>query len=277
MFAFAVGQGERRKGACGKPWCGKYSGSLTKEHGRAIFEKHRVPSMFGDFKNLLYSSLQIVFLLLAGFVGVAAGEDDVKSLIRHMQRIYSAVDDYQTMTTVLIFRNDGPAEIQRFLYSFKKPDHVRMDFQTPHPGAVLFYPDDEGRVVVRLAGIAGILPLRLSLNNPRLVSFGQRIDQTDMGLLITNIFHSVTDEKKGPVSLTEDGDLVHMEVLAVDHFVKERITFYRFTIDRSLMLPVGVEESTPEGLLRRRVTFADLAINRGLSDRFMGGRSSRPP
>jgi hypothetical protein len=253
-------------------------------------EKHGAPFVGGNVKTILYLILQVAFLSLACLtVAVAAendakndakndAENDVENLIRRMQTAYSTVDDYQAMTTVRIFKKDGAAETQRFLYSFRKPNRVRMDLEAPHAGAILSYPDDEGKVVVRLAGIAGIFPLHLSLNNPRLVSFGQRIDQTDMGLLIDNISHSVTDERRGPVSVTEDGDLIRIEVLALDHFVKRAETLYRLSVDRTLSLPVEVEESTRDGFLRRIMTLRNIAINRGLSDRFMAGdRKRRTP
>jgi outer membrane lipoprotein-sorting protein len=234
-----------------------------------------VPIRPGDFKNPFCLSLQIAFLWLLFFTTAFAKEGDVETLLHLMRTAYSAVDDYQAMTTVRIFKNDGAVDERKFLYSFKKPHHVRMDFLTPHSGAILFYPDDDGRVVVRLAGIAGIFPLHLSVNNPRLVLFGQRIDQTDIGLLIENISRSVGSSRRGPVSITEDGDITHVVVLALDHFTKDTETLYRFSVDRASSLPVEVEESTPDRLLRRTVTLKDLQINRGLSDRFMAGERER--
>ena len=235
-------------------------------------------SVFAHSRNCLFLSLKVASLLLVCSVGPVAGEGDVENLIHRMETAYAAVDDYQAMTTVQMFKSDGTVEIQKFLYSFKKPNRVRMDFQTPHAGSVLCYPDDEGKVKVRLAGIAGIFPLHLSLDNPRIVSSGQRIDQTDLGLLIANIVRSVTEDRKGPVSVTEEGGLVHLEVLAPDHFLKDVTTLYRFSIDKALSLPVGVEDLAPGGFSRRIVTFKNLMTNRGLSDRFMAGdRKERAP
>jgi len=93
------------------------------------------------------------------------------------------------------------------------------------------------------------------------VSAGQRIDQTDLGLLIENIGRSVGSQRRGPVATSEEDGLTIIQTVAVDHFRPEVITAYRFFIDNSLWLPVKVEESTPGGRAERTITFYDLEVN----------------
>jgi outer membrane lipoprotein-sorting protein len=200
-----------------------------------------------------------------------AAQTEPDSLITRMVAAYGKVRDYQTFTVVRNFESGEQAEVQKFLYSFRKPKQMRLDFETPHNGLVLVYPDKQGKVLVKFSGIARLLPLHLSPDNPRLMSGTQRVDQSDMGLLIYKITHSLTDERVGKLSITEDQKFVDVRVLALNHFVPSTTTFYRFRIDKTLWLPVAVDESTPDGVPQRTVAFENLRINTGISDQFIKG------
>ncbi len=214
----------------------------------------------------------VLMLLMAASAGGATDRSEVADLIARMAAAYAAVEDYQTLTEVRNFKDGASVEIQRFLYSFRKPNHIRLDFETPHPGMVLIYPDRAGKVLVRFARLGRFFPLHLSPDNPRLLISGdQRIDQTDMGLLIANIARSLTDERRGKTAITEGGETVRITVPALNHFRKNMVTLYSFEIGKATYLPVKVEERTPEGRPERTVVFENLKINTGLSDRFMQG------
>jgi len=158
--------------------------------------------------------------------------------------------------------------VQKFLYTFKKPKWIRLDFESPHSGMVLVYPDKNGKVGVHPPGLAHVFQFHLSSENPLITGpSGQRIDQTDLGLLIKNISLSLTDQRRGPVEIEEDG-YIRIRVLAVNHLQKGIVTLYQFFIDKNLWLPVRVEESTPDGKLERTITFQDLRMNTGVSDSF---------
>ena len=128
----------------------------------------------------------------------------------------------------------------------------------------LVYPDKDGKVVLHY-----FFTLHLAPDSPLLRgASGQRIDQTDLGLLIRNISHSLRDQSKGPVEKTEEERGIHLRVLADDHFREGVVTLYRFVIDKNLWLPVEVDESNPGGLLERTVIFRNLKTNINLPDRF---------
>ena len=71
------------------------------------------------------------------------------------------------------------------------------------------------------------------------------MDQTDLGLLVRNIAHSLTDQRRGTIKISEQDCCLLVEVLAEDHFFSGVLTLYRFSIDKTRWLPVGVEEFTP--------------------------------
>lgn len=193
----------------------------------------------------------------------------IESLLKKTETAYANVNDYRTRVDVRTFKSDGSSETEKFLYSFKRPKWIRIDFESPHAGMILVYPDKNGKVAVQPAGLAHFLKLHLAPDNRLLKgSSGQRMDQTDLGLLIKNIGHSLTDERRGPAEITDENGYVRIRVLAADHFREDVVTLYRFFIDKKLWLPAIVEEFTPDGSLERSISFGDLRINNGLSDSF---------
>jgi hypothetical protein len=194
---------------------------------------------------------------------------DADTLLKKMEKVYANMNDYSTRVEVRTVKGDGSSETEKFLYTFKKPNWIRLDFESPHKGMILAYPDKNGKVAVRPAGLANFLKLHLAPNSRLLSgSSGQRIDQTDFGLLIRNIGHSLTDQRRGPAEITDENGYVRIRVLAADHFREDVVTLYRFFIDKKLWLPAIVEEFTPDGSLERSISFGDLRINNGLSDSF---------
>ncbi len=227
----------------------------------------------GSVSSTAHLRLGLAVLFFCAIVGrfVPVGAADVGTIITRMEAAYAKVEDYQAHVEVKNFGSDGSVKVERFLYSFKKPKWIRLDMETPHPGMVLIYPDEKGKVFVRPGGWMHFSVFHLSPDNRLLkVSSEQRLDQTDMGQLITKISHSVTDEGQGPVSTTEEGGNILIRVLAADHFRPGVTTLYRFRVDESSWLPVEVEEATPAGVLERTVTFHMLRINTGITQAFFG-------
>jgi hypothetical protein len=196
-------------------------------------------------------------------------EERVKGIIAKVESTYAQVEEYQTETEVTVYREGHVVETQQFLYTFKKPYHVRIDMESPHSGTILVYPDNYGKVSVKPGGWAGFLKFHLAPGSTLLKNIaGQRIDQTDMGLLIRNIVHSVTDRRHGEIKLSEQDNRVLIEVLAEDHFLTGILTLYLFSIDKACWLPMEVKESTPGGILKRKVIFRNLKTSVVVPDSF---------
>jgi len=198
-------------------------------------------------------------------------------IVAKMEAVYAGVKAYQTETEVSEYREGRVAATKRFLYTFKKPDHLRIDMKSPYRGMVLVYPDENGKVAVQPGGWSRFLKLHLSPDSALLrTSAGQRIDQTDLGLLIRHIRHSLTDRRRGEIKVTGEGDRLLVEVLAEDHFHAGVLTLYRFFIDTTRWLPAEVQEFTQDGVLKRKVIFRDLRITADIPDSFFrinGGNS----
>ena len=187
---------------------------------------------------------------------------DPGSMVARMEAAYKTVNDYRTNLEVRTYTANGSVEIKLIRYTFKKPCSIRLDFEKPDSGIVVVYPDQEGRVEVRPLSWLPFVVLHKSVGDPQMeVSPGQRINQTDLGLLIRNIGRSVNGQRKGPVTVSDDGGRITINVLADNHFRKNVITHYTFYIDKKLWLPVSVEERLPDGKLERTVIFHNLKIN----------------
>jgi outer membrane lipoprotein-sorting protein len=190
-------------------------------------------------------------------------------IIAKMEGAYAAVKEYQTETEVNEYREGRVVETKRFLYTFRKPDQVRIDMKSPYPGMILVYPDEDGKVYVRLSGLAGFLYLSLSPDSALLKnSAGQRIDQTNLGLLIRNLAHSFTDRRRGEIRVSREDGRVLVEVLAEDHFLASVLTLYHVSIDSARWLPVEVKESNPAGVTKRKVIFRNMRTSPGVPEGF---------
>ncbi len=217
-----------------------------------------------------FFTLIIAFIsLLVSSFAQAQPHLDAGTILRKMASNYIGVNDYHTQVMVKEFKSGGVVKTQKFLYTFKKPNRIHIDFESPRAGWTLVYPDENGKVALRSPGDKHFFTLHLSTSSRFLrAGSGQRIDQTDMGLLIENISHSVTDKRKGPVQIVQVGGIIQISVLAEDHFNDNIETLYRFSIDARTWLPVEVEESTPDGKPKRTVEFRDTMTNIGTPDAF---------
>lgn len=197
----------------------------------------------------------------------AASQEEVATLLKRMEAAYDQVKDYQTDVEILLFKEDGSFKTEKSLYTFKKPKWIRLEFVSPHPGMILVYPDPDGKVLMKPQGVLSVLTFHLALDDPLLgTPSGQRLDQTDLGVLIKNIRHSVTDQRRGPVSLSEDQEAIRIQVLADDHFREGVETKYQFLISKGLWLPVEVGQSTTNGVQEGRIIFHNLRTNINVPD-----------
>jgi len=213
----------------------------------------------------------VVLITLFALTGVAcAGSSyDPKDIVSNMEHAYADVYDYRTNLTITGFGKDSSfRSVQKLVYRFKKPNKVRIDFESPHDGMVIVFPDHDGKVAVSFGNWFPLPSMQFSPNSSVVeISPGQHIHQTDLGMLIRNITSSMAELSMGDLKLEEDGDRIVIRVLSDNPFRKGEATRYTFYIDKNLWLPVAVEESTPNGVLRRRVVYENLRLNTGVSDR----------
>jgi hypothetical protein len=198
-----------------------------------------------------------VIFLCVGLSGSLCAAADAGSqleqleFIDKMAKAYRQVSDYRTYLVITGFGKDSSfTSTQKLHYTFKKPNKIRLDFETPHRGMTIIYPDRDGKVWIRPNFWVPFINLHLEPTNANLeISPGQQIHQTDLGMLIRNIAHSVTDCYLGDLQVAADREQIIIRVLADNPFRRGNATRYAFFINRDLWLPVAVEESSPTGVL----------------------------
>jgi outer membrane lipoprotein-sorting protein len=210
---------------------------------------------------------------LTGSLGTAADAGsplEPRVLIEKMETAYRQVSDYRTQLVITGFGKDSSfTSTQKLLYTFKKPNKLRLDFETPHRGMTIIYPDRDGKVWIRPNFWFPFINLHLEPSNANLeISPGQQINQSDLGMLIRNITHSLTDCYLGELQVAEDREQIIIRVLADNPFRRGKATRYVFFINRDTWLPVAVEESSPTGELQRTVAYQHLQLNTGVANSF---------
>jgi outer membrane lipoprotein-sorting protein len=217
---------------------------------------------------LLTLALLLVAPKLSAGVPVSRHTEALAILAR-MDAAYAEVAAYQTDMEVREYRKGKYQESKRFGYSFKKPNRLRIDMKSPKPGTVLVYPDRGGKVTLRPGGWSGVVTLHLAPDNALLASgSGQRIDQSDFGLLLRNLRHSLSDGRRGEIEISEAGNHIAIEVLAQDHYLPGVQTLYRFVVDPANWLPLEISESTPQGSPKRKSIFGNLRTSVVLEEAF---------
>ena len=202
-----------------------------------------------------------------------AKESEVFGILAQMDAAYAQVESYQTEMEVREYRKGKYLESKRFLYTFRKPNQLRIDMRAPRPGTVLCYPDRQGKVTLRSGGWTGFVALHLAPDNALLASgSGQRIDQSDFGLLLRNIRHSLSDHRRGEIAFSEAKGRISIEVPADDHFLPGVQTLYRFVIDATSFLPLEVHECTVQGSPKRISIFGNLRTSSAGGDVFGAGK-----
>ena len=191
----------------------------------------------------------------------------LETILQKMVAIYSGVTDYQSTVEVTTAGQEGSVTSEKFLYTFKRPKQIRIDFEVPHPGMVVIYSNKDGKVRVRPWGGTGLFEFHLDPDSFLLrLRSGQRVDRTDLGLLIVKIRESVEEHRRSPVELSESEDRVEISVVADNHFRQGVTTRYRFSIDKQIGLPTQVEEHSLEGAFERSILFLGLRTNIGVPD-----------
>ncbi len=220
----------------------------------------------------IFSTLLFALLLFAPVIN-AAESVTPKSVVDKMEEAYARIHEYRADVEVKTYKGNGKVDVKRFLFWFKKPDHIRMEFQSPYNGMVIIYPDEEGKVLIHK-----FMTFRRSIDDPMMLDekTGQRLDQTGVGPLIDDIARSVGRNRKSPVNMKEDESNVGIRVLAGDPLRPGVENEFKYVIDKRFWLPVEVDESTADGRLIRVTTYGDLRINPAIPDELFTKESLQP-
>ncbi|NDO82917.1 DUF1571 domain-containing protein [Citrobacter sp. NCU1] len=173
---------------------------------------------------------------------------------------FQRIQSYQ----VLLRSSSPQGESKIIRYSYRKPGFVRMDFTQPHAGAVLIYNPVSRKVKLWPFGLGTFPVLNLSPTDSLIQDDrGHRVDQSDIGVLLSNIRRLQHDGKTvtvGEVTLVGRSTL-HLSVTGPKGVSVDGVNRYEIWLDKSHGLPVKVVSYDPQGNLLETVLMDAMVIN----------------
>ncbi len=184
-----------------------------------------------------------------------------------MEAVFKELADYTCEIDQIYYRNGEEDQVFRFTMYFKKEKKIRVDFSQPHSGMTVVYKEGEDK--------ATIIPLRSSpkvrfrfpvdsilIKTPT----GQRIDQTDIGHLLSFISKNLQRVRQGEAQFQEDDEKVSFFLWAFD-YVEEKIPEkYRISVSKQIWLPNQIERYRLNGTLIEVTHILNYSVNTRLED-----------
>lgn len=183
----------------------------------------------------------------------AAGADEVDEALSSFERLES----YK-----VTLRSDAGEVIR---YFFKKPGHIRMEFEHPHKGAVLIFDPMNKEVRLRPFSFWKSFEMRLKPEDSLIKSErGHTVDESDIGSLLKNV-KRLRDNGLAEADGQEDvgnRKAYVVEVKGEGSFTTaDGVNRYRLWLDESLKLPVKVQAWSTSGTLLEEVLMDDLEVD----------------
>ncbi len=195
-------------------------------------------------------------VVAAAFLQGATPSDPVA---RALQR-FAQLQSYQV--TVRSVSSQDETKVIR--YRYRKPGYVRMDFSTPHAGAVLIYNPANGKVKLWPFGVGTFPVLNLSPADPLIMDEnGHRVDQSDMGVLLNNLRRL---QQGGTTALAGEETVagkptLHLSVVGPAGKTVDAVHRYEVWFDKQSGLPGKVVSYGLGGKLLETVLMEDMTIN----------------
>lgn len=205
--------------------------------------------------------LRLLCLFLLTFSSAAASDNILQQ----------AVDQFQSITSYSTTMHTYGESKQVIDYCYQKPGYVRMDFVTPHKGAVLIFRPDSGKVKLRPFGFIKSLTLSMEPTAKLVRSpSGHRIDESDIGVLLENAQKLV---RQGSIEILREETLegtatVVLQITGAEDKVASGVHRYVLWIDKQLKLPRKVESFDTNNRLIEGLSLENLVLNPDLTDYF---------
>jgi outer membrane lipoprotein-sorting protein len=173
---------------------------------------------------------------------------------------FDALHSYQV--TLRSTAASGDQQVIRYFY--RKPGWVRMDFVTPHSGAVLVYSPDTRRARLWPFGLHHWPTLDLSPDNPLLRGpQGHRVDRSDVGVLLADV---VALRARGHIAPLGDARVagrpaVELEVVGATDSPAGHARRFRIWLADDTLFPLRADSFDANGRLIESVDMSDAQID----------------
>lgn len=240
---------------------------MTAGDGSCLLTLLRQETIISDFISL---AVMCVALLLFSGMTPAAENFAVASAFSQSEKTTNPIDlsrqQFQQIHSYqVLLRSSSPQDESKIIrYSYRKPGFVRMDFTRPHPGAVLIYSPLNRKVKLWPFGLGTFPVLNLSPTDSLIQDdHGHRVDQSDIGVLLSNIRRLQNDGKTvtvGEETLAGRATL-HLSVTGPKGVSVDDVNRYEIWLDKSHGLPAKVVSYDRQGNLLETVLMDAMVIN----------------
>ena len=182
--------------------------------------------------------------------------------------IDAAIESYKDVVSYQVTLRSTTEEIK---YYYKKPGLIRIDFISPHRGAVLVFDPFKKEVKLRPFSFLKFFVLTFSPDNGLIKSSkGHRIDESDIGTLLREVKKLQTHgEGKVLADETISGKLaVPVSIEGQGHFIVGNVHKYLLWLDKETFLPLKASSYSLKGELIEEVVMDDLQLNPEFTDNF---------
>ncbi|RNC70337.1 MAG: DUF1571 domain-containing protein [Desulfuromonadales bacterium] len=197
----------------------------------------------------------MLYPLFLAVLLVALSNDPIGESLRHFARV-------QTYRVTLRSVTDGKKQVIN--YSYKRPGFVKMEFVSPHTGALLVYNPEKNEARLRPFGIAPFFILTLNPDNPLIKSpTGHRVDRSDIGSLLNTI---ISLQKNGTTTVNSITTLngrqaIEVTVVGQDVSAVDGVHSCHLWLDKTTMLPLKVITYSADHTMIEEVLMDNLEIN----------------
>lgn len=240
---------------------------MTAGDGSCLLTLLRPETIISDFISL--AVMCATLLLFSGMtpaaenVAVASAfsqSEKTTNPIGLSQQQFQHIHSYQ-----VLLRSSSPQDESKIIrYSYRKPGFVRMDFTRPHPGALLIYSPVSRKVKLWPFGLGTFPVLNLSPTDSLIQDdHGHRVDQSDIGVLLSNIRRLQNDGTTvtvGEETLAGRATL-HLSVTGPKGVSVDGVNRYEIWLDKSHGLPAKVVSYDRQGSLLETVLMDAMVIN----------------
>jgi outer membrane lipoprotein-sorting protein len=183
--------------------------------------------------------------------------------------IPAAIAQFEALNSYRVtLRSSSPQHAPQVIrYAYRKPGWLRMDFETPHRGAVLVYDPEARKVRLWPFGLHRLPRLTLAPDNPLIRDpEGHRVDRSDVGALLRNVHALQLQGETGPVEEQQLGPwrTWHLSVTGAAGYTVEGVHRYQLWLEQSRLFPVKVVSYGADGRPLETVWMDDVEFDAAL-------------
>ena len=207
----------------------------------------------------------IACALLAASSAAHAGNE--QKPLAQAEAAFNGLTTYTATLRSYAQGSDEYTQIIRFFY--KRPGFIRMEFISPHKGALLAYSPETGKA--RLRPFGAIKPLIFTLRpGNRLIRSpqGHTVDRSHLGALIVNarIIEGSGSLKTLGTEEINGRKALKVEVKAAEGFQSEGVNRHLLWLDSETHLPIKAEGYDADGEFIEGVLIDDLVVGVPISN-----------